>query len=167
MTVGMLAGFALRNVLEGRERVMYILLGTVVILTAAWGIYKSFLRKGGEHGHGKAVSALLLVSAGVTHGMFVCGGPLLVSYMTGKVSDKQEFRATLSACWIVLNGIILADDIRTGLWNKDLLLLFGISAAILLRRCLSAVCCAKDEPRTFMKITYVLLIVSGALLFIK
>ena len=63
MTVSMLAGFALRNVLAGRERVMYILLGTVVILTAAWGIYKSFLRKGGEHGHGKAVSALLLVSA--------------------------------------------------------------------------------------------------------
>ena len=168
MTVSMLAGFALRNVLAGRERVMYILLGTVVILTAAWGIYKSFLRKGGEHGHGKAVSALLLVSAGVTHGMFVCGGPLLVSYMTGKVSDKQEFRATLSACWIVLNGIILADDIRTGLWNKDLLLLFGISAAILFAAMfIGSLLCKKMSRRLFMKITYVLLIVSGALLFIK
>ena len=98
MSLGMLAGFALRSVLAGRERVMYIMLGAVVILTAVSGIYKTFLKKGGGHSQGKAVSAVLLIAAGVTHGLFVCGGPLLVSYMTGKVSDKQEFRTTLSAC---------------------------------------------------------------------
>ena len=88
--------------------------------------------------------------------------------MTGKVSDKQEFRATLSACWIVLNGIILADDIRTGLWNKDLLLLFGISAAILFAAMfIGSLLCKKMSRGLFMKITYVLLIGSGALLFIK
>lgn len=168
MSVGMIAGFALRRVLSGRERVLYILLGAVVIFTALSGIYKSFLRKGGEHGHGKAMSALLLTAAGVTHGMFVCGGPLLVSYMTGKVSDKQEFRATLSACWIVLNGIILADDIRTGLWSRELILLFCISAVILFAAMfIGSLLCKKMSRGLFMKITYVLLIVSGALLFIK
>lgn len=168
MSVGMIAGFALRRVLSGRERVLYILLGAVVIFTALSGIYKSFLRKGGEHGHGKAMSALLLTAAGVTHGMFVCGGPLLVSYMTGKVSDKQEFRATLSACWIVLNGIILADDIRTGLWSRELILLFCISAVILFAAMfIGSELCKKMSRGLFMKITYVLLIVSGALLFIK
>lgn len=168
MSVGMIAGFALRRVLSGRERVLYILLGAVVIFTALSGIYKSFLRKGGEHGHGKAMSALLLTAAGVTHGMFVCGGPLLVSYMTGKVRDKQEFRATLSACWIVLNGIILADDIRTGLWSRELILLFCISAVILFAAMfIGSLLCKKMSRGLFMKITYVLLIVSGALLFIK
>lgn len=168
MSVGMIAGFALRRVLSGRERVLYILLGVVVIFTALSGIYKSFLRKGGGRSHGKAVSALLLTAAGVTHGMFVCGGPLLVSYMTGKVSDKQEFRATLSACWIVLNGIILADDIRTGLWSGELILLFCISAVILFAAMfIGSLLCKKMSRGLFMKITYVLLIVSGALLFIK
>lgn len=168
MSVGMIAGFALRRVLSGRERVLYILLGAVVIFTALSGIYKSFLRKGGGRSHGKAVSALLLTAAGVTHGMFVCGGPLLVSYMTGKVSDKQEFRATLSACWIVLNGIILADDIRTGLWSRELILLFCISAVILFAAMfIGSLLCKKMSRGLFMKITYVLLIVSGALLFIK
>lgn len=168
MSVGMIAGFVLRRVLSGRERVLYILLGAVVIFTALSGIYKSFLRKGGGRSHGKAVSALLLTAAGVTHGMFVCGGPLLVSYMTGKVSDKQEFRATLSACWIVLNGIILADDIRTGLWSRELILLFCISAVILFAAMfIGSLLCKKMSRGLFMKITYVLLIVSGALLFIK
>lgn len=168
MSLGMLAGFALRSVLAGRERVMYIMLGAVVILTAVSGIYKTFLKKGGGHSHGKAVSAVLLIAAGVTHGLFVCGGPLLVSYMTGKVSDKQEFRATLSACWIVLNGIILTDDIRTGLWNKNMLLLFCISAVILFAAMfIGSLLCKKMSRGLFMKITYILLIVSGALLFIK
>ena len=168
MSLGMLAGFALRSVLTGRERVMYIMLGAVVILTAVSGIYKTFLKKGGGHSHGKAVSAVLLIAAGVTHGLFVCGGPLLVSYMTGKVSDKQEFRATLSACWIVLNGIILTDDIRAGLWNKNMLLLFCISAVMLFAAMfIGSLLCKKMSRRLFMKITYILLIVSGALLFIK
>lgn len=168
MSLGMLAGFALRSVLAGRERVMYIMLGAVVILTAVSGIYKTFLKKGGGHSHGKAVSAVLLIAAGVTHGLFVCGGPLLVSYMTGKVGDKQEFRTTLSACWIVLNGIILTDDIRTGLWNKNMLLLFCISAVILFAAMfIGSLLCKKMSRGLFMKITYILLIVSGALLFIK
>lgn len=168
MSLGMLAGFALRSVLAGRERVMYIMLGVVVILTAVSGIYKTFLKKGGGHSHGKAVSAVLLIAAGVTHGLFVCGGPLLVSYMTGKVSDKQEFRTTLSACWIVLNGIILTDDIRAGLWNKNMLLLFCISAVILFAAMfIGSLLCKKMSRGLFMKITYILLIVSGALLFIK
>ena len=168
MSLGMLAGFALCSVLAGRERVMYIMLGTVVILTAVSGIYKTFLKKGGGHSHGQAVSAVLLIAAGVTHGLFVCGGPLLVSYMTGKVGDKQEFRATLSACWIVLNGIILTDDIRAGLWNKNMLLLFCISAVILFAAMfIGSLLCKKMSRGLFMKITYILLIVSGALLFIK
>lgn len=168
MSLGMLAGFALRSVLAGRERVMYIMLGAVVILTAVSGIYKTFLKKGGGHSQGKAVSAVLLIAAGVTHGLFVCGGPLLVSYMTGKVSDKQEFRTTLSACWIVLNGIILTDDIRAGLWNKNMLLLFCISAVILFAAMfIGSLLCKKMSRGLFMKITYILLIVSGALLFIK
>ena len=168
MSLGMLAGFALRSVLAGRERVMYIMLGAVVILTAVSGIYKTFLKKGGGHSHGKAVSAVLLIAAGVTHGLFVCGGPLLVSYMTGKVGDKQEFRTTLSACWIVLNGIILTDDIRTELWNKNMILLLCISAVILFAAMfIGSLLCKKMSRGLFMKITYILLIVSGALLFIK
>lgn len=166
--LGLLSGFALRSVLAGRERVMYIMLGAVVILTAVSGIYKTFLKKGGGHSHGKAVSAVLLIAAGVTHGLFVCGGPLLVSYMTGKVGDKQEFRTTLSACWIVLNGIILTDDIRAGLWNKNMLLLFCISAVILFAAMfIGSLLCKKMSRGLFMKTTYILLIVSGALLFIK
>ena len=140
-----------------------------MILTALSGIYKSFFKKGEQSAeHGKAVSFLLLASAGVTHGMFVCGGPLLVSYMTGRVKDKDEFRATLSACWIVLNGIILFDDVRSGLWNKDLLLIFGFSVVLLFAAMfVGSILVKKMSREVFMKVTYVLLIISGIMLFIK
>ncbi len=169
MSVGIIGGIALRSLFADKDSVLYIILGVIVILTALSGIYKSFFKKGEQSAeHGKVVSFLLLASAGVTHGMFVCGGPLLVSYMTGRVKDKDEFRATLSACWIVLNGIILFDDVRSGLWNKDLLLIFGLSVVLLFAAMFVGSLLVKKMSReVFMKVTYVLLIVSGIMLFIK
>lgn len=169
MSVGIIGGIALRSLFADKASLLYAILGVIVILTALSGIYKSFFKKGVQGArHGKAVSFLLLASAGVTHGMFVCGGPLLVSYMTGKVNDKDEFRATLSACWIVLNGIILFDDVRSGLWNSDLLLLFGISVVLLFAAMfVGSILVKKMSREVFMKVTYVLLIVSGIMLFIK
>lgn len=169
MSVGIVGGIALRSVFSDKAGLLYAVLGAIVIMTAVFGIYKTFFKEEkSEKQHGKAVSFLLLASAGVTHGMFVCGGPLLVSYMTGKVRDKNEFRATLSACWIVLNSIILADDIRSGLWNKAMLPLFGVCAVLLFAAMfVGSVLCKKMSKDLFMKITYVLLIVSGLMLFIK
>lgn len=169
MSVGIVGGIALRSLFADKASVLYIILGVIVILTALSGIYKSFFKKGEQSAeHDKAVSFLLLASAGVTHGMFVCGGPLLVSYMTGRVKDKDEFRATLSACWIVLNGIILFDDVRSGLWNKDLLLIFGFSVVLLFAAMfVGSILVKKMSREVFMKVTYVLLIISGIMLFIK
>ena len=63
---------------------------------------------------------LLLGLAGIVHGIFVSGGPLLIGYLTKRIQDKVSFRATISTVWVVLNTIILLDDIRSGLWNPEL-----------------------------------------------
>ena len=54
-----------------------------------------------------AVSAGALVAAGVLHGMFACGGPLAVWVAGRDLPDKSRFRATLSALWLVLNGVLV------------------------------------------------------------
>ncbi len=54
-----------------------------------------------------AVSALALVAAGILHGMFACGGPLAVWVAGRDLPDKSRFRATLSALWLVLNGVLV------------------------------------------------------------
>ena len=45
----------------------------------------------------------VLVAAGLIQGMFVSGGALLVIYAVQKLTDKDQFRATLSAVWSILN----------------------------------------------------------------
>lgn len=54
-------------------------------------------------------SQLLVVLAGVTHGLFASGGPLLVYAASGMAIDKARFRATLVSVWLTLNtGLTLA-----------------------------------------------------------
>jgi uncharacterized membrane protein YfcA len=62
-----------------------------------------------------ATSALL--GAGVVHGVFASGGPLLVYVVSRELPDKARFRATLSAVWLLLNSILLARHAAAGTVN--------------------------------------------------
>ncbi|MBM4357012.1 MAG: sulfite exporter TauE/SafE family protein [Deltaproteobacteria bacterium] len=55
-----------------------------------------------------------LLAAGVIHGVFACGGPLLVYVLGREMAEKARFRATLSAIWLLLNGAVLANLLVTG-----------------------------------------------------
>ena len=44
--------------------------------------------------------------AGVTHGLFASGGPLLVYSLSGVALDKARFRATLICVWLTLNSLL-------------------------------------------------------------
>lgn len=47
-----------------------------------------------------------LLGAGVMHGMFSTGGPLLVWAMGRSLPEKRAFRATLSCVWLVLGSAL-------------------------------------------------------------
>lgn len=119
-------------------------------------------------GPDKAGLYLLLGLAGIVHGIFVSGGPLLIGYLTKRIQDKVSFRATISTVWVVLNTIILLDDIRSGLWNPELVKIQVASIPFLLAgMAVGSRLYAKMSQRLFMLITYVLLFVSGISLLIK
>ena len=124
--------------------------------------------EGKAAGPDKAGLYLLLGLAGIVHGIFVSGGPLLIGYLTKRIQDKVSFRATISTVWVVLNTIILLDDIRSGLWNPELVKIQVASIPFLLAgMAVGSRLYAKMSQRLFMLITYVLLCVSGLSLFIK
>ena len=52
----------------------------------------------------------VLLGAGVVHGMFVSGGALLVVYAAATFRDKEVFRSTLAAVWVILNGLLMGKD---------------------------------------------------------
>lgn len=182
MAVGILGGIFLKELFVGREQQLYQLLGVFVIFLSMQGLIKlrgetkvlKYQKVTGTAGSAAEMPKtslalyLLLALAGIIHGIFVSGGPLLVGYLTKRLRDKVNFRATISAVWVVLNTIILLYDIRSGLWNTDLLRIQVISIPFLLAGMfIGSRLYAKMSQRFFMIITYVLLLISGISLLVK
>lgn len=166
----MLAGVLLRNLLEGKERILYLILGVIILLLTAKGIYDLFAEKkeGAKKPLPKAVRMGALILAGIVHGMFVCGGPLLIIYMSECLPDKAEFRATISTSWIVLNGILLVTQIIEGEWSLPLLKTQLIALPVLfLAMLIGSILYKRMSQRVFMIITYALLLLSAVSLFMK
>lgn len=170
MTVGIFAGIGLKSFLAGQEALLYKLLGTVVVLIAAQGFMQMHKANSSVQSApgGAPASFILLGAAGIVHGMFVSGGPLLIGYLTKRIEDKVSFRATISAVWVVLNTIILADDIRSGMWNPELLKLQMVCIPFLLAGMAVGTKIVKImSQRFFMLLTYILLGMSGISLLVK
>jgi uncharacterized membrane protein YfcA len=108
MLLGLALGTALATALVN-SRWPRVLFAVFVVLAAAWQLpakEPSTLRSPWREG------ALLL--AGVVHGLFATGGPLAVLVATRELPDKQTFRATLSAVWVVLNALVLPRLVHEG-----------------------------------------------------
>ena len=110
---------------------------------------------------------VIIALAGLIQGMFVSGGALLVIYTVQKIKDKQQFRATLSMVWAVLNLIYAAIAFNQGYFSPDVVqvVLMCIPLAVLatfvgnrLQRRIS--------QEKFLKITYVLLLCIGLILLV-
>lgn len=177
MAVGIIGGILIKGLFEGKDQILYKLLGVFIIFLSVQGWLS--LQKGGKKQESGAAALapangdspmlyLILALAGIAHGIFVSGGPLLISYLTKKIQDKVSFRATISTVWVFLNSMILVDDIRAGLWNAQLCKIQLISIPfLLLGMFVGGKLYARMSQRLFMMITYVLLFISGISLLVK
>ena len=166
MGISLLIGIVLRGLLSSKAALLYRIFGISVILIAVFGLYRYL--KGDTVKAGIIPSEAYLISAGLLHGLFVSGGPLLIAYLTKKTNDKSVFRSTISATWIVLNGIIFITQLFKGSWDAYLwtvllytlpFFLAGMAAGSRLYRSL--------DQRLFMILTYILLIIAGISLIMK
>lgn len=172
MTLGILGAVYIRHWFVGRESLMYRLLGIFVIALAVQGMYNQFHKAAaGTETDDRPVSPLnyvVLVLAGIIHGLFVSGGPLLVGYLTKQIRDTNAFRATISTIWIFLNTIILLEDIRSGLWTASTTRTGLISVPFLLAGMfIGSRLYARMSRTVFMRLTYILLFISGITLLVK
>ena len=167
MLIGIAVGFFFKESSFIKPQILYKILGASVIFFAVLSAYR-FIKNDEPHSHGRALSAVILTLSGFVHGLFVCGGPLLVVYAGGKMRDRDEFRATLSAVWIVLNCIILAEDLSAGNISVSLLPLIAAASAVLVFAVIIGnLVYRKISRRFFLILTYALMFVSGVSLLIK
>lgn len=65
----------------------------------------------------KIISNLWQILAGMTHAVYITGGPLLVYSVSQLRMDKGTFRATLSTVWVCLNIILAIIFVLNGRLN--------------------------------------------------
>ena len=67
----------------------------------------------------RPASVAALLGAGVIHGIYASGGPMLVYAIGREGLTKKVFRSTLSMVWIVLNLILVARFLLAGDYDRE------------------------------------------------
>ncbi len=135
------------------------------IMIIAIALKKLFIKK--EISISPIFMFIVLLGAGIIHGMFVSGGALLVIYAVWALPDKNKFRATVAPVWVVLGIAMIFSHINSGIYTRDNIILAAISLVpLILSIKLGNRIYNKINQTTFLKITYVLLLVSGLFVFV-
>lgn len=161
MIIGMLGGLWMFDKVP--VDILLVAYGVVVVLIGAkklWLPSDKKLQVPWNYG------ALLL--AGVMQGLFASGGPFLVLYAADAFEDKKEFRATVSTIWTVLNLYMIFNMYRSDMYTAYVLTLAGVSIIpVFIAIFIGSKIVNKINQKAFLKLVYVLLMLSGGLLLIN
>lgn len=164
MAAGTLAGYFLRPWLG--ESLLRTLLGALIIWFAARELWR-LIKHVPSHRHPPWLSRILTFAAGITHGLFASGGPLLVYAMAGKHLDKGGLRATLVTVWFSLNlGLTVAfllDGTLIPALPRVASYLPVLAAGYLLGEFLHH----RLDERRFRQVVYTMLIATGMALMVR
>lgn len=107
MTLGTIAGHLLKPYVGN------VLLKSIFGALIVWFSVRELIRLFGKapHAHtprARPVTHGWMGAAGLTHGLYASGGPLLVYALTGQPLKKDALRATLICVWLFLNSLLTA-----------------------------------------------------------
>lgn len=160
MAAGMLIGMII-GIWLFEQVPLQILLTFYAVLIILIALKKMFWKK--EITLPGWVMVMVLVAAGIIHGMFLSGGALLVIYAVCVLKDKAEFRATISAVWVLLNSLLIVMSYQAANYNTATIKAILISMIpLVLSVKIGNILYKKINQQQFLKVTYVLLLISGA-----
>ena len=165
MGAGLLVGFlAFRDVQSAWLRPAFGAMVLVLALRELWVLHRgrAEVRK-----NPPAASVLAMLFAGVIHGVYATGGPLLVYAVGREELDKHQFRSTLSAVWLVLSvalgvGFLLDGRYDASSGRDILVLLPAVPLGLLLGEWLHR----RIDERRFKTTVFVLLVVAAISLLV-
>lgn len=174
MIIGMAAGIKIFEIFPLHQ--LLILYGIMIIAIAIKKLlfsrtntdkasYNS--KTSSQHGStsiSKLFMLIILLTAGIIHGMFVSGGALLVVYAAAVLKDKEEFRATIAMIWLTTGCYMTGTQIMLGNFNTHVIMLLIVGIVPVFAGTLIGTKLVKKIPQEiFMKLTYILLLLSGAM----
>ena len=164
MLLGTIAGYVLRPWL-GAD-LLKLLFGILVLWFASrelWRMARGIVITP----HSPMLSRALTFGAGITHGLFASGGPLLVYAIGGIQLDKSRMRATLLVVWFTLNSCLSTLFLFDGSLIPSLPRLVFYLPLLVIGVLLGEYLHHRLNEQRFRQVVYGLLAVTGALLMIK
>ncbi len=165
MAAGLGTGLLLFGLIRGQW--LEQLFGLLVVVLAAWELWRA-RHPGGlpPPAHAPTMRASL-GAAGVIHGLYASGGPLLVYALSRQRLSPAALRCSLMCVWLVFNATLVGVYAWRGMWTpqalmQTALLLPAIAPGIVLGEYLHA----RLSVRTFHLLIQMLLVVSGLALII-
>lgn len=158
MTVGMCVARMMYSIVDA-QLLLYIYGALIIVVSLQKIIMKRDIQLPENY------MKVVLFFAGMVQGLFTSGGPLLVIYLVSKIKDKEEFRVTVSTIWIFLGGLFIFQN--ASLTTASDLKLTAVAMVPLIGGVLLGNWIHhRISQEKFIKITSVLLLISGVSVYI-
>lgn len=107
---------------------------------------------------GRVPFVALLAGAGVVHGIYATGGPMLVYAVNRAGLTKAAFRSTLVVVWIALNTVLTVSFVRAGAYDAGSVQTIGLLVpAVVIGLVAGELIHHRVEERRFRIVTFALL----------
>lgn len=164
MLIGTLVGYGLRPWLG--DNLLKLLFGALVFWFAARELWR-MARQQIANPHPGWLSRGLTFGAGLTHGLFASGGPLLVYALAGTTLNKGQLRATLLSVWFSLNASLSLLFLLDGSLLPSLPRVAGFLPLLVIGVLLGEFLHHRLNEQRFRQVVYGLLVITGVLLMLK
>jgi uncharacterized membrane protein YfcA len=110
------------------------------------------------------LNRIISLCAGISHGLFASGGPLLVFALAGTQLDKARLRATLVSVWFTLNSLLTICFLLDGSLKPALPQILSYAPLLLVGVWIGERLHQRFNEQHFRIAIYLLLLVTGGLL---
>lgn len=164
MLLGTATGYFIAPYLN--DVIMKQAFGALIVWFAARELWRTF------HRHEDKARPLwktraITYSAGITHGLFASGGPLLVYAVAGTKINKARFRATMVFVWFTLNFLLTIAFLADGSLQPVLINVLFYIPVLFMAVKLGNFLHERVDERHFKMGVYWLLLLTGIILIIS
>lgn len=160
MALGTLAGLWLSNFLPAAW--MLLLFALLIIWFAGRSVFKQQAQPLSQ-----SAQSMLIAMAGITHGLFASGGPLLVYATARSGLQKSAFRATLLVVWFSLNSMMTVLLLIRGQIQPQAATLVMLVPAVLAGLWAGSLLHQRVDQQQFLQWVFRILLFTGTVLLAK
>lgn len=160
MGCGLLAGIIAFHYIEGV--LLKKLFGLLVILLSMRELYRLLHHRPGQTPLSYLAANACILVAGIVHGIYASGGPLLIYAVSRLNLSKSAFRSTLAAVWFIFSVVLIAAYLMAGTFNiESLRLIFILLPMILIGIKLGEWLHHRIDENRFRLFVFIVLFIAG------